>query len=337
MPLQGFRRFRKHQWGKQSSFSSNTSASRVLPWRGPIVVDPARENPDVDTGSLDPILQPLNGPLEVTSSLDITALSYDDAPYIFATAIKGGTSPTGATAKVHTFQAASLTADDFDYFTDQWGDDVVTDWIHGGSGVADSFELTFDEGLGVVTGSVDMVYARANFPAGPTGGLSVDDTPQWVYGADAEFYLDTAAGSIGTTKLTDTVHGWTLRVNNNLDRKRFANGSNTRFQLAGYGRGEREIEVTLVVAKTTTTLSERATLDDTPVPNRYIEARFTSPEIITGSTPYSMSIRTPVRLFSVEDGEIDGNSILTLTYKGYYDSTTGYAFRAVVTNTLSSI
>lgn len=337
MPIQGFRRYRKHQWGKQSSFSSNTSATRVIPWRGPIAVDPARENPDVDTGSLDPIMQPLNGPLEVTAGLDITAFAYDDAPYLFAAGIKGGVSATGATAKSWTFQAASLTADDFDYFTDQWGDDVTTDWIHGGSGVADGFELSFDEGLGVVTGSVDMVYARANFPAGPTGSLTVDDTPQWVYGADAEFYIDTAAGSIGTTKLTDAVHGWTLRVANNLDRKRFANGSNTRFQLAGYGRGEREIEVSLVVAKTTTTLAERATLDDTPVPNRYIEARFTSPEIITGSTPYSLSIRTPVRLFSVEDGEIDGNSTITLNYRGYYDTTLLYAFRAVVVNTLASL
>lgn len=337
MPIQGFRRFRKHQWGKQSSFSSNTSATRVLPWRGPIVNDPARENPDVDTGSIDPILQPLNGAMEVTASLDITALAYDDIPYLFASSIKGGVSPTGATAKTWTYQAASLTADDFDYFTDQWGDDVTTDWQHGGSGVGDSFELTFDEGLGVVTGSLDMVYARWQGGAGPTGGLSVDDTPQWVYGADAEFYLDTVYTSIGTTKLTDTVHGWTLRVNNNLDRKRFANGSNTRFQLAGYGRGEREIEVELVVAKTSTTIAERATLDDTPVPNRFIEARFTSPEIITGSTPFSLSVRTPVRLFSVEDGEIDGNSTLVFTYRGYYDSNLGYAWRGVVVNTLASL
>ncbi len=337
MPIQGFRRFRKHQWGKQSSFSSNTSATRVLPWRGPIVVDPARENPDVDTGSLDPILAPLNGPQENTASLDITALAYDDVPYLFAAAIKGGVSPTGSADYTWTYQAASLTADDFDYFTDQWGDDVTSDWIHGGSGVADSFELTFDEGLGVVTGSVDMVYARANLASGPTGGLTVDSTPQWVYGADAEFFLDSVYSSIGTTKLTDTVHGWTLRVSNNLDRKRFANGSNTRFQLAGYGRGEREIEVTLVVAKTTTTIAERATLDDTPVPSRYIAARFTSPEIITGAIPWSLSVRTPVRLFSVEDGEIDGNSTLTFTYRGFYDSSLGYAFRGVVVNTLSSL
>jgi hypothetical protein len=337
MPLQGFRRFRKHQWGKQTSFSSNTSATRVLPWRGPIEVNPARENPDVDTGSLDPIMQPLNGPQENTASLDITAFAYDDAPYFWSALVKSGVTPTGATAKTWTYQAASLTADDFEYFTDQWGDDVTTDWIHGGSGVGDSGELGFDEGLGVFTGSIDMVYARAQLGAGPTGGLTVDDTPQWVYGADTEVYLDSTAANIGVTKLTDTIHGATFRINNNLDRKRFANGSNTRFQLAGFGRGEREIEVELVVAKTSSTIAERATLDDTPVPNRYIELRTTSPEIITGVTPWSHSIRVPVRLFSATDGEIDGNDTITFTYKGFYDTTLTYALRVVVVNTLSSL
>jgi hypothetical protein len=337
MPIQGFRRFRKHQWGKQTSFSSNVAATRVIPWRGPIVVNPAREDPDVDTGSLDPILQPLNGPQENTGSLEITAFAFDDAPYAWSAILKGGVTPTGATAKTWTYQAASLTADDFEYFTDQWGDDVTTDWITGGSGVGDTLELGVDEGLGVLTGSIDMVYARAQLGAGPTGGLVLDDTPQWVYGTDTEVFLDSVYTSIGTTKLTDTIHGFTLNINNNLDRKRFANGSNTRFQLAGYGRGPREIELQLVVAKTTATIAERATLDDTPVPSRFIELRTTSPEIITGSTPFSQSVRIPVRLFSAEDGEVDNNDVITFTYRGYYDSNLGYAIRVVVVNTLSAL
>jgi hypothetical protein len=165
----------------------------------------------------------------------------------------------------------------------------------------------------------------------------VDDTPQWVYGTDTEVYIDSTAGAIGTTKETDDIRGFTFRITNNLDQKRFANGSNTRFQLAGYGRGPREIEVELVREKTTRSIAERATLDDEPVPSRYIELRTTSPEIITGSTPWSQSIRVPVRLISVEDGEIDNNDVLTFTYRGFYDSTLTYALRVVVVNTLSSL
>jgi hypothetical protein len=93
----------------------------------------------------------------------------------------------------------------------------------------------------------------------------------------------------------------------------------------------------LVVAKTSSTIAERATLDDTPVPNRYIELRTTSPEIITGSTPWSHSIRVPVRLFSATDGEIDGNDTITFTYKGFYDTTLTYALKVVIVNTLASL
>jgi hypothetical protein len=337
MPIQGLVRFRRHQWGKQSSFSSNTAATRRMPWRGAIVVDPARTDPDVDVGSLDPVLAPFLGPQEVTASLEIPAFAFDDAPYFYAALIKGGVTASGGGAnKTWTFQAASLTADDFDYFTDEWGDDVSSDYIIGGSGVANSGEIGFGDDLGVFTGSLDMLYARAQLGTGPTGGLTVDDTPQWVYGAHTEVYLDSVYSSIGTTKLTDAVHGATVRINNNLDQKRFANGSNSAFQLAGYGRGAREIEVELVLAKTTATVAEFVTLDDTPVPERFIELRTTSPETINGAN-YSHVVRLPGRLISRSDGELGGNATVTLTYRGYYDSDLGYAFRAVVVNGLTSL
>lgn len=336
MPIQGFIRFRRHQVGKQSAFASNTSATRRLPYRGALVVDPAREDPDVDVGSLDPVLAPLAGPKSVTGSWEGKA-AFDDLPYLYSGALKGGVSATGATAKTWTYQVASLTADDFDYFTDEWGDDVSSDYIIAGSGVIDSLELGFGDDLSAFDVNAGTVYARAQIGTGPTGGLSVDDTPNWVYGADTEIFLDSVFGSIGTTKLTDAIHGATVRVNNNLDQKRFANGSNTRFELAGYGRGPREIEVELVLAKTTATVAEAATLDDTPVPERFIELRTTSPEIITGSTPYSNSIFVAAYLVSRSDGEIGGNSTITLTYRGRYDSDLGYVLRAVTVNTLASL
>lgn len=337
MPIQGLTRFRRNQWGKQSSFASNTSATRRMPWRGAIEVDPARTDPDVDVGSLDPILAPFLGPQTVTQGVEIPAFAYDDAPYFWSALIKGGVTPTGGgAAKTWTFQAASLTADDFDYFTVEYGDDVATDFMIGGSGTADGGEIGFGDDLGVFTGSLDMIYARAQLGTGPTGGLVIDDTPQWVYGAHTEVYLDTTYSAIGTTRIVDAVHGATVRITNNLDQKRFANGSNTAFQLSGYGRGAREIEVELVLAKTTATVAEFVTLDDTPVPERFIELRTVSPETVGGSN-YSQSVRIAGHLISRSDGELGGNSTVTLTYRGRYDSDLGYAVRAQVVCGLASL
>jgi hypothetical protein len=337
MPIAGFTRFREHQVGAQTSISSNSAATRVLPYRGAITVDPAREQPDIDEGSLDPITAPLSGAKVVEGTWE-GPLAYDDAPYIWAGLIKGGVTPTGGgTAKTWTFQAASLTADTFQYYTDQWGDDVTNDWINAGGGTIDSLQLGFDEDLGPFDVNADLVYANADLGGSPTGGLTLTASPIWVYGADTEVYVDTAFGSVGTTKWTDTIHAANTTVNNNLDRKRYANGSNTRFNLAGYGRGAREILVELTVAKTAAAIAERATLDDDPVPARFIELKTTSPSFITGSTPYSQSIRVPARLISAEDDAIGGNSVIRLTYRGFYSPDLGYALRTVVVCALATL
>ena len=332
MPIAGFTRFRRHLVGKQSSFSSNVPATRQLPYRGALVIDPARTLPDVDLGSLDPRIAPFNGATQYTGTWE-GPLAYNDAQIPWATTLKGGVTPTGGgAAKTWTFQAASLTADDFEYLTDYWGDDQTTDEQIFGSEVVNQLQLSFGEDLGAWQLNADLLAARGRIGEGPTGGISIDSSPNWVYGADTEVFLDTVYTAIGTTKLTDAIHGLTLTVSNNLDQKRFANGSNTRFQLAGYGRGEREITLEFVLAKTTATIAEAATLDDSPVPNRYIEVRTTSPEIITGSTPFSQSIRLPMWLMSRSDGEIGGNSTITLTYRAFLDSDLGYAIRVVLVN-----
>lgn len=328
MPIQGFTRFRKHQVGKQTAITSNTGAVRRLPYRGAIEYNPNREMPDVDTGSIDPTMSPFLGAAEITGSWEGKA-AYNDLPYIFGAAVKGGVSPTGSTEKTWTWTASSLTADDWDYLSDQWGDDT-TDTITGGGGVIDSFSFEFDDELGAWDVSADLVYARAEFGNGFTGGLTVDDAPNWVYGAHTVIHLDSNPAAIGITPITDAVHGMEFSVNANLDQKRFANGSNSGFQLQGYGRGERELEFVLTVAKTAAMIAEAQTIDDATVPTRYFDIVATSTESIAGTaTPFRLSIKFPAVLMEREDDEINNNAVIKLTYRGKYDSTLAYALKVV--------
>jgi hypothetical protein len=338
MPIAGFVRFRAHQWGKQSALLTAVPATRVMAWRGAIEINPAREFPDVDTGSLEPNLPPLEGAKEVTATLE-GPTSFNDLTYVYAAGVKGGETPTtSSTSRTWDFDPASLTADSFDYFTDEWGDDTTaTDGIRAYGGVANSFTLSFDNDLGVWQTSLDMIYANADMAQAETGALTIDSAPIWMYGADTEVYLDSAAGSIGTTKLTDAIHGASVQVNNNLDQKRFANGSNSRFALAGFGRGEREITIELTVAKTTATMAERATLDDSPVPTKYIEIKTTSPSLAAAGIPYSNRMRFAAKLLTATDGEIGGNTTIVLTYRAVYDSTLTYASKWTLVNTLAAL
>lgn len=334
----GSTRFRKNQIGVQSALLTAVATTKVLPWRGDIVVNPNLVIPDVDMGSLDPILPPFAGAKDVTSAWE-GPLAYNDAVDVFAYGLKGGvTASGGGSAKTWTYQAASLTADDFDVFTDQNGDDEYV--ITGLGGVVNSWTLAFAEDLGAWTVSTQNVFADATLGSTFTSSIDPDENPTWVYGADTEVYVDTSAGSIGSTKWdkdTAGVHSASVDVNNNLDLKRFANGSNTRFALAGFGRGPRDITVTITTAKTTLTEAEAETIDDAPPALRYLELKATSPTIITGSTPYSLSVRVPARLQSVATGEINSNTTFVFTYKAVYDSTLTYAIRASVVNSRTSL
>ena len=79
-------------------------------------------------------------------------------------------------------------------------------------------------------------------------------------------------------------------------------------------------------------MAEENTLDDDPVPDRYI--RLYTASSVSG---YTYERQGAFRLYSVADGEIGGNATKILTYRAFYSSTLGYAFRARVANTLPGL
>jgi hypothetical protein len=340
--MAGQTRFRKIQVGKQSVIGTAVPATRVLPYRGLILYDPKRTDPDVDVGSLDPVLPPYMLAPETTMAGATGPLAFDDLAVRASAGIKGGvspTGPTGTTAYTWTFQAASLTADAFDFYSVQTGDDTADasgDGTLGYGGVIDTFSQAMAEDLGPWTVTDDWVFANATY-GNRTGSLSVASAPAWVFGADTAFYLDSAAGSIGITALASAVRGASIRISNNLDQKRFADGSNVRFALQSYGRAARTIEFTVTAEKTAAVIAEATTLDDTPTPNRYWKVLTASTELAGTATPYKSEFYLPCRLVSVADGAIGGNTNLTLTYHGFYDSTLLYALKLIVVNKLATL
>lgn len=296
----------------------------------------------MDVGSLDPILPPYALAPEVTMDGATGPLDFDNDAVRMSAGLKGGvtpTGPTGGTAYTWTFTASSLTADAFDYYSVQTGDDT-SDSAGAGTNafgaVIDELSEEMTEELGPWTVSDNWIAAGAVY-GNRTAAITISNTMPWVFGADTKFYLDSNPAAIGITPVDGAVRGATLTVRNNLDPKRFADGSNTRFNLQAYGRGQREIELTVTVEKTTQMIAEVATLDDTPVPNRYWKVATSSTELAGSAIPYSINTFLPMRLYSVADGEIGGNANWTLTYRGFYDTTLTYAFKRIIVNKLSAL
>ena len=338
---QGFTRFRKIQVAKQTVIGTAVAATRVLPYRSLVVYNPNRTDPDVDVGSLDPVLAPYMLAPEVTVPGAAGPLTFNDLAIRASAGIKGGVSPTGSAGAgfTWTFTAASLTADTFDYYSVQTGDDT-SDSAGAGTNafgaVIDSFSQSMDESLGPWTVSDDWIAAGAVY-GNRTGSLNVDANPKFVFGADTAFYLNSVASAIGATPILNAVRGATLTIANNLDQKRYADGSNARFTLNGFGRGLREISLDLVVEKTTQTIAEAITLDDTPTPNRYIKISTNSTELAGTVTTCNADFFLPMRLYSIDDNEIENNAGWIFHYKGFYDSTLTYALKLTILNSLSAL
>ena len=343
MSVPGVTRFRKWQVGSQSAFGTSVAATHVLPYRGVMVANPNWTEDDTDVGSIDEIIAPYRVGLDATASM-VGRLNYNDLPYLFNAGLKGGVTPTGATAKSWVYQIASVIQDPFGYTTGQFGDDVTADWTQGLDGVIDQLDLVGPDNQGPFDVTANWRFSDVNGWGNhalsgtvPTAALTVDANPERVMLTDSELYINATAATIGTTKISNAVHSVAISIQNTTDLKRFANGSNTRFAITDYSRGPRIITVTIKFAKQSVAITEAQNVFSTSAVNRFVEIRTTSPTIITGTTPYSNSLKLPLRYRTRGDEDNNNNAIITLVGRGYYDPTLGYALNATVVNTLSAL
>ena len=174
--------------------------------------------------------------------------------------------------------------------------------------------------------TADWRFAAASYPHALTGGLSVDPAPVWVYAADSQLYLDSTAGGIGGTALANTLHGVTVTISQALDVKRFMNGSNTRFQAQGYGRGLRTTEVAFTFAKSTSALAAAADWLNANAQKRYLALKTISPTLIpTSAVPYSSDLRFAGYWYTRAEATYQqSNSALSLVCRSVYDPTLTY-------------
>ena len=346
MPIQGFTRNRSHQFGLQSALNTPVAATRRIAFRGVPDINPNWTDQDVDTGSIDPVLPAYRVGADIT--LPLTGmLDFHHIPMLMAAGIEGGVTPTGATAKTWTHTTSSLSATTLDYFTDEFADDVNNnnsgppeDGMQLYGGVAESLEFGFDESLGPWTVSSTFRFSGVNAHVTPTSGLSVGSNLPLVFGADTALYIDDTSGGIGSTLIADSLHSATVNISNTLDLKRFAQGSNTRFQIDGYGLSGRTITATFRFAKTSQIVAALSSetvdwLNADPV-NRYVSLVTTSENEADTGVPYSWTQNFSGTWRTRTDSEIGGNSVVELSLTGRYDTGLGYAYRSTVVNTLAT-
>ena len=79
MPIAGFVRLRKHQFGRQPSFNTKVAATRAYPFSGVPTVDLTWTDPEIDVGSRDLVAAPYRGAPDITA--DPVEFRFAPAPF----------------------------------------------------------------------------------------------------------------------------------------------------------------------------------------------------------------------------------------------------------------
>jgi len=355
MPIVGLTRNRRHLFGRQTDFGTPVAAVRAYPFSGTPDIDEQWTDPEGDFGSIDPVAAPYRGVGEYGANLSLNPLNYNDLSLLLCGFFGGAVAGAGSPDVTRTWTPLSLSADPFDVFSYEFGDDAdgsdsdsPNDWFQTADGILSSFTIDSPEtGAGVLTAQAQWMFGTFAY-AGSTDNppsvaipsiIDVPDTnPTQIYLKDGSIFIDSDPSDIGGTQLTDSLHKFTLRATQEIDKKYFVNGTQS-FAAQGYGHGKRGIEIDLIYAKTPDTVgvgSESDAWSANAAVDRYLTVSFESLVEIAPATPYIWSFSMPMRYFTRTEGAIGGNSTVQLTGHAFYEpDTLAYAFTSTLVNTLA--
>jgi hypothetical protein len=142
-----------------------------------------------------------------------------------------------------------------------------------------------------------------------------------VYLKDGLINIASTTAGLAAGQVSDALHAFTLRITNEYDQKRYANGSQS-FDIDAYAVATRAIELEARWAKTADIVGigseSDAWMSDAAV-NRYIQMKFESTAEASAGVPYSFQFTAPMRYYTRTEDAAGGNSIVVLTAHAFYD------------------
>ena len=354
MPVVGLTRNRRHLLGRQTAFGSPVPAVRAYPFSGTPDEVEQWTDPEGDFGSVYPVAAPFRGVGEYGANLSLNPLNYNDLTQLLSGFFGGDVTPTG-TGDIHRiYEPAADGSVVFDVYSYEFGDDAdgsdsdrPNDWFQNSDGFITSFTIDSPEtGAGVLTSQQQWSFGSF-FYAGSTDNApdstipSIPDVPDTdpvqIYLKDASVFIDSDASDIGSTQVSDSLHKFTLRGTQEIDKKYYVNGTQA-FAPQAYGRGRVGIEIDLIYAKTPDTVGVGSESDawssNQSVP-RFLTVSFESLVEADTAVPYSWLFSMPLRYYTRTEGNIGGNSTVQLTGHAFFEPTVlAYPFYSELVNTL---
>jgi hypothetical protein len=311
------------QIGKESTAGTAVAATRRVYFRtdqSRLTRERAPRPHRFSTGTRDNLRAFTLGP-EVVGGSIMLPLSASEIVELLLMSIAGGVTPTGAgDPKLWTFTPGNT----LDPASLEWHDGARA-WqaagCHGGKiqiagSVEDEATVTMD------------VFGRAMTTHTMTPSLA-ERTPDFIEGWETRLYVDAFGGTPGTTVVPGTLINWDIEIDNQLERKYFADNT---LSAGGISIGELEVKAKLTYeAAASASASEFTNWNG--VTKRLVSLLFGDNEVISGSDNKFVRVDIPGAWEAFDLGQTDkGTRVYELSLQYVYDPTNAFGVQILAQN-----
>lgn len=314
----GIKALRKIQLGAETTAGTAVAADTV--WRGIGMIKDNRETifPEEDIGYLSGKARAYVPKYEAELAMDAVPATFEGLPVILSAGVKNiitGVTDTGGSGKVYTYTFPTTTANTITTWTIEGGDDTQAEEME--YSFVESFELSGNggEALQMSANWRGRQVSKATFTANVTTPATVEE----ILFGKGKLYIDSVSGAIGTTQVTNTLLGASLSVNTGWIPKYSADG-NLYFSWAQLTKPEILLNVTFEHNASAVTEKD-AWIAKTP---RQLRLQFDGSALTTAGTFAYKTLRIGLAgLWESFDSisDMDGNDIITGTFRAGYDPT----------------
>jgi len=331
--MMGIKALRKVLLGLETTAGTAVAADTI--WHGTGSIEDQREVifPDEDIGYISGKDRNYIPKVEAGVVFDATPATFEGLPVILSAGVKNvvtGVTDTGGSGKVYTYTFPTTTANSIKTWTIEAGDDQQAEEVE--YAFVESFELSGNggEALQMSANWKGRQVSKCTFTTPVTTPATVEE----ILFGKGKLYIDEVGGTIGSTEKSNTLLGMSLSVNTGWIAKYAADGQ-LYFSWAQSTKPEVLLNVTF--EHNATAVAEKDAWKAKTA--RQLRLKFEGNALTTAGTfTYKTLIIDLAGKWESFDtiGDMNGNDIVTGTFRAGYDATAAKFAEIKVVNETAS-
>lgn len=332
MAAGGVRALSKIQLGRETTAGTEVNATVIWRGTGSLKDDLSQTFVEEHVGFLPGLDRTYISRYQGTLSLDATPATFEQVNHLFEAGIKTDAAAVEGSGYLYEYVAATTASPTIKTYTLECGDNIGEE--QGLYGFVGDFTLSGSAGEAVMMSANWLT--RQVLPGTFTGSLSAPAVEE-ILTSKGLLYIDTVAGTAGTTAVSDTLLDFTLNWTTGIIPKWTADGNTLNYSFLQFTPPEVTLDVTF--EHNATAVAEKAAWRAGTA--RQLQLKFAGTALTTAGSSYSTKTLKIdlVGKWESFDGidDMDGNSINKGTFRAGYDGTAALFAAIRVVNNLATV